>query len=220
MQFDLPAAIHDLVVARNKLRETYRKTGLTFTLDGNLIGDLGEAIAAELFDLRLEGRNARGIDARDNRDRTVQIKATGTGRGAVFRPSEERAAHLLVLDLDLENLKGTVVYNGPEEKVLSYMSDDWRGQRLVPMSFIKMCDADVNEEERLKSAVTLQAPSSNLTPIVPVNRQGTLCPACNEKNFILWPVGWDAHAAYACRGIAPGTPDQRKTEFKKLYLVS
>ena len=47
--FGLPPIITDLLQARNRLRDHYRSAALTFTLDGNLIGDIGEAVAAELF---------------------------------------------------------------------------------------------------------------------------------------------------------------------------
>ncbi|WP_292498840.1 hypothetical protein [Mesorhizobium sp.] len=60
-KFKLPPAIADLVAARNNLRAHYQavlprgasNVDLSFTLDGNLVGDLGEAIAAELFGVRL-----------------------------------------------------------------------------------------------------------------------------------------------------------------------
>ena len=58
LEFDLPPAIADLVAARNKLRAHQPSVGLKFPLDGNLVGDLGEAIAVELFDLDFE--RARG----------------------------------------------------------------------------------------------------------------------------------------------------------------
>lgn len=60
--FALPPVITDLVVARNRLRDHYRSAALEFTLDGNLIGDIGEAVAAELFGLKLSPRNGTGID--------------------------------------------------------------------------------------------------------------------------------------------------------------
>lgn len=62
-QFPLPPAVADLVAARNRLRGHYAAVGLKFTIDGNLIGDLGEAIAAELFGIVLTpGRVVEGID--------------------------------------------------------------------------------------------------------------------------------------------------------------
>ena len=59
--FKLPPAIATLVDARNSVREHYetvlRSQGsnveLKFTLDGNLVGDIGEAIATELFGVKL-----------------------------------------------------------------------------------------------------------------------------------------------------------------------
>ena len=72
-------------------REVLRKRGgdvqLEFTLDGNLVGDLGEAIAVELFGIRLvEAKSTEGIDGcAPDGSTTVQVKATGTGRGPAFR---------------------------------------------------------------------------------------------------------------------------------------
>lgn len=48
-EFELPAEIQPLLEARDKLRQRYAASGLCFTLDGNLVGDIGEAVAAELF---------------------------------------------------------------------------------------------------------------------------------------------------------------------------
>jgi hypothetical protein len=41
-----------------------------------------------------------------------------------------------------------------------------------------------------------------------------LCPACKEKEFAMWPEGWDAHAAHKCKGLEDGTREARKAEFK------
>ncbi len=138
--FDLPPVIADLIVARNKLRAHYRevlrKRGgdvqLEFTLDGNLVGDLGEAIAVELFGIRL-----------------VEAKSTGTGRGPAFRRTETRADHLLFLDLDFENAKGTVVYNGPEHHSVALLPDKFVGQRSLTRKQMRDADTLVKPEERL-----------------------------------------------------------------------
>jgi hypothetical protein len=107
--FSLPPAIAVLLEARNSLRKHYeavlRKQNsdveLKFTLDGNLVGDIGEAIAVELFGIKLvETKSTEGIDgyAPDGHT-TVQVKATGTKRGAAFRKTDTRADHLLFLGL-------------------------------------------------------------------------------------------------------------------------
>jgi hypothetical protein len=42
--FDLPEMVLDLVNARDRLAAYYRDSGRTFTFDGKLVGDLGEAL--------------------------------------------------------------------------------------------------------------------------------------------------------------------------------
>ena len=148
--FFLPPVITDLVLARNRLRDHYRPAKLDFTLDGNLIGDIGEAVAAELFGLKLSPRNGTGIDGHAPDGRSVQVKATGTNRGPAFRMVDTRADHLLFLVFDLENLKGDVVYNGPEEPVIKLLPTAWVGQKTVSMAQIRRADAMVAEEQRLR----------------------------------------------------------------------
>lgn len=148
--FTLPPIITDLVLARNRLRDHYKAVDLEFTLDGNLIGDIGEAVAAELFGLKLTPRNGTGIDGRTPDGRSVQVKATGTWRGPAFRLVDTRADHLIFLAFDLENLKGEVVYNGPEDVAIKLLPQAWTGQKTISMTQIRRADTTVLEEERLQ----------------------------------------------------------------------
>lgn len=43
------------------------------------------------------------------------------------------------------------------------------------------------------------------------------CPACRALVFESWPLGWDAHAATRCRGIAGKTASARKDDFKRRF---
>ncbi|MCJ8057176.1 hypothetical protein GB928_027720 [Shinella curvata] len=151
--FSLPPVITDLVLARNRLRDHYRSAALEFTLDGNLIGDIGEAVAAELFGLKLSPRNGTGIDGHAPDGRSVQVKATGTNRGPAFRMVDTRADHLLFLVFDLENLKGEVVYNGPEEPVIKLLPTEWVGQKAVSLAQIRRADAAICDGLRLQSVL-------------------------------------------------------------------
>ena len=146
----MPPVVKELVAARNRLREHYKSAGLKFTLDGNLVGDIGEAIAAELFGIKLVAANGTGIDGHAADGRSVQVKATGTGRGPVFRHVDTRADHLLFFDIDFENLKGEVIFNGPEHIALTKMPEAWIGQRPVSKVQIRAADALVPIEDRLK----------------------------------------------------------------------
>lgn len=157
--FLLPSAIATLVASRNIVRAHYtdilKKQGsavdLRFTLDGNLVGDIGEAIAAELFGIKLvETKSTEGIDGyAPDGVTTVQVKATGTKRGPAFRPTETRADHLLFFCLDFENATGTVAYNGPEHHVTKYLKPGVTGQRMVTRPQISAANALVREDERL-----------------------------------------------------------------------
>ncbi len=156
--FVLPPEIAELVIARNKVRDHYQamleaKGGtakLHFTLDGNLVGDVGEALAAEFFGIRLvDTKSTEGIDGYGPDGRTVQVKATGTGRGPAFRQTQTRADHLLFFDLNLEAQTGTVVFNGPEHLALGKLPDNFDGQRSLTPGQIRAANRDVLDRDRL-----------------------------------------------------------------------
>lgn len=149
-RFQLPPAIVDLVAARNRLREHYASVGLEFTLDGNLVGDLGEAIAAEIFGIKLvPARSTTGIDGFAPDGRTVQVKATGRGRGPAFRLVETKADHLLFFDLDFEVGVGQVVFNGPEHIATAALPTMFVGQRSLTPLQIRAADTRVAPADRL-----------------------------------------------------------------------
>jgi len=165
--FALPPAIAAMVRARNVVRDHYQQVlrgqgsevELSFTLDGNLIGDIGEALAAELFGIHLvEARSTEGIDGYARDGRTVQVKATGTGRGPAFRCTQTRADHLLFFDLDLERGTGEIAFNGPEHHVTRNLPREFRNQRMVSRAQIRAADLLVNAEERLERLAHMREP--------------------------------------------------------------
>lgn len=157
-KFSLPSAILELIAARDALKAHYQKiisynggrAELKFTLDGNLVGDIGEALSVELFGIRLvEAKSAEAIDGVAPDGRTVQIKATGCGRGPAFRLTETRADHLLFFDLDFTNCGGAVVYNGPEHYAFQMLPETFTGQRSLTANQIRRAALLVREEEQL-----------------------------------------------------------------------
>ena len=68
------SALRQLLRVVGRLRATY--DGKQFTLDGRLVGDIGEVLAAETYDLALLDGLQWHYDARDRNGRRVQIKAT------------------------------------------------------------------------------------------------------------------------------------------------
>lgn len=161
--FNLPPVIAEMAAARNLVRDHYRhmlrdkgsNVDLNFTFDGNLVGDIGEALAAQFFDVRLvEAKSIEGIDGYAPDGRTVQVKATGTGRGPAFRCAETRADHLLFFDMDLESGTGMTVFNGPEHYATSRLPEVFPNQRSLTANQIRQADALVKLEERLAFATS------------------------------------------------------------------
>ncbi|MBX7526526.1 DUF6998 domain-containing protein [Qipengyuania vesicularis] len=146
----MPTHVRELVAARNKLKDHFSDYDLRFTFDGNLVGDLGEAVAADLFGLTLTGRSNEGIDGYAHDGRSVQVKASGTRRGPAFRPVETKADHLIVLHLDYDACEGEVIYNGPEEPVVTQLlPGGWRDQRTANLRGLIKLNDSVADHERL-----------------------------------------------------------------------
>jgi hypothetical protein len=98
--------LDDLYTASDGLEQMF--PGRKFTLDGHLVGSIGEVVAAYIFDLDLNPASTLGHDARSQDGRNVEIKLT-QGRGVAIRHEPE---HLIVL----HRPKGgpmRIVYNGP-----------------------------------------------------------------------------------------------------------
>lgn len=157
VSFPLPPAIATQLEARDAVRCHYRGVlarmgsgvDLRFTLDGNLVGDIGEAIAAELFGVTLvETKSTEGIDGYAPDGRSVQIKATGTRRGPAFRPTATRADHLLFFCLDFAGANGTVAFNGPERDVTRFLPDGQYEQRMVSRVRLRAANALVSPTDR------------------------------------------------------------------------
>lgn len=82
--------------------------GRKFTLDGHLVGSIGEVIAAYMFDLTLNPASTMAHDALCPAGRRVEIKFT-QGRTVAIRHEPD---HLLVLH-PARRGNVRVVYNGP-----------------------------------------------------------------------------------------------------------
>jgi len=103
--------INELLAVTKSLRLKYKKHGKQFTLDGKLVGDIGEVLAAEKYGLQLLGENERVHDAREEATgRLVQIKSTF--KGYCYFPFGEPPEMYLCLQLDNEG-GVSEIFNGP-----------------------------------------------------------------------------------------------------------
>ena len=154
MEFDLPSQFKDLCNARDRIKEHYRSTGLQFTFDGNLVGDIGEALAAHFFGVVLTANGQHGIDGTVD-GKTVQVKATGKGLGPAFRYNAIWAHQLLFFSLDFDALRGCVIYNGPEAPVRGLLPKKYNNQRVVNFKRIVALGKEVPASEQLKPIIRL-----------------------------------------------------------------
>jgi hypothetical protein len=108
-KFELLAElIQKLYGVTDILNAEFASDGRRFTLDGHLLGSIGEVLAAFAFDLRLERPSKKGHDARTKGGKRVQIKLTAVDSGIALysRPDFLIALHLT--DGGIET-----IYNGP-----------------------------------------------------------------------------------------------------------
>ena len=147
LRFRLPEEVKKIAEARNALRNCYAKSGLQFTPDGKFVGDLGEAIAVEMFDLSI--CQGKGIDAYLGKI-PVQIKTTGRkDGGAAFRAvdlSHPKEIRLIVYYIDWDACEFEVLFNGLESDVRPKCKNR---QQEVRRNKLLRCNSEVNEANRL-----------------------------------------------------------------------
>jgi hypothetical protein len=148
--FTMVPVVRDFVSAHNGLRQYYKDSGLAFTLDGKLVGDLAEVIAADLFGLELCRNRTPGVDCHAPDGRSVQVKATGLfSKGPAFTPGEGRADHLIFLRLDFATATGTIAYNGPELPIRRLLPVSFTGTKRASLAAVLAADALVADRDRL-----------------------------------------------------------------------
>lgn len=137
--FSLPQPVIDLWCAQQALTKHYANTGLKFTLDGRLVGDIAEALALEHFELSLPAKRTKGVDALTASGDTVQIKASGLeNSGPAFTPGTGIARYLLFFRIDFSSGSATVLYNGLEAPVRAQLLPrEWTGTKVVNLSALR-----------------------------------------------------------------------------------
>lgn len=124
--------------------------GRQFTLDGHLVGSIGEVLAAELYGLTLLPASAECHDACCPAGRDVQIKLTQGKRVAMYA----EPAYLLVLRLSEGKLEE--VYNGPGLAAWNVCGPMQKnGQRSVSVARLRRLMDDVPERDRLTARAPL-----------------------------------------------------------------
>lgn len=148
--FALPPEFLKVYEAHLALKERYfEDTGLKFTLDGRLLGDMGETLAVLHFGIALCNKKFGEkrkpgvdgyirLDGPDTEKRSVQVKATGnTISGPAFSPGKGRAEFLLFFILDFDSGFAQVAYSGPERNIRKHVPEDRSSTYTVELSVVR-----------------------------------------------------------------------------------
>lgn len=142
--------LYDIV---DTLEKDWKDYPSHFTLDGNLLGSMGEVYAAEVYGIDLLRPGVKGHDGTkviDGEERSIQIKTTQwRAKNQVVGISSE-PEWLLVLQIDDEG-NFTTVYNGRGEKVWLEVKDKatYTKQKHISLKRLRELDAEVPDEERI-----------------------------------------------------------------------
>jgi hypothetical protein len=121
-------AITDLLAIVAKLQRTYPTR--RFTLDGRLVGDIGEVLSCELYQITLLDSSASRYDAVTSNDWHVQIKTTM--QNSLTFPSDFTPDYYLGIKVHQD---GTVeeIYNGPGDRIKNEILNN---RRSVPKNHL------------------------------------------------------------------------------------
>ena len=139
----VPELIRELYSIVEKLEQNF--PGRRFTLDGHLVGSIGEVLAAHYYGLKLLPASTKGHDATAVDGRLVQIKATQGTRIALRNKPE----HLLVFRL-LPDGQTNEVYNGPGELAWAIRGKEQsNGQSQISVSRLTQLMEGIPDTDRL-----------------------------------------------------------------------
>lgn len=142
----------DTTEVADKIRELYRITaeleemfpGSKFTLDGHMLGSIGEVLAADKYGLTLLDNSFETHDGKTGDGRFVQIKTTQTKRIALSSEPD----YLLVIKIHSSG-EWEEIYNGPGKLPWENAGKlQKNGQRAISLQKLwKLMEAVANEQK-------------------------------------------------------------------------
>ncbi|MCY4357310.1 MAG: hypothetical protein OXD01_07285 [Gammaproteobacteria bacterium] len=122
--------------------------GRHFTLDGHIVGSIGECLVADSYGLELVTASNKGYDAISKREgKKVEIKATQSNKVA-FRSKPE---HIIVIKI-LTDGSFEEFYNGPGDPVWQKFDGKpipKNGQYQISLNTLKILNKDVLERQKI-----------------------------------------------------------------------
>ena len=135
--------IKELYKITSELEQTY--PGRKFTVDGHLVGSIGEVIVAEHYGLSLLPNSTRTHDAISAEGKMVQIKATQV-KGISISSEPD---YVIVIRI-LSDGSWEEIYNGPGKPVWDNAGKIQKnGQRPISLSKLQKLMGSINEKDMI-----------------------------------------------------------------------
>lgn len=139
--------IKELYKITNELENSY--PGRKFTIDGHLVGSIGEVIVAEHYGLELLPNSTKTHDAKTSDGKMVQIKATQVKGIAISSEPD----YLIVIRL-LSDGVWEEIYNGPGKAAWDSAGKMQKnGQRPISLSKLRSLMSSVNINDKIARIV-------------------------------------------------------------------
>jgi len=151
----IPSAILRLLDIVHDLRRSFPQR--RFTLDGRLVGDLGEVMAEQAYDLTLFRQLTKHHDARAGDGRLVQIKSTM--QATVTFPVDHTPEHLLATQIHRDGTF-TEVFNGPgavARRAVQNRRPTKTNLHSVPVAALSRLNREVPDSARVPMRTTTSA---------------------------------------------------------------
>lgn len=140
---EIREAVKALQEIRTRLNQQFEHW--EFTLDGNLVGDIGEAYVFAHFDVTKIGTGTKDHDFEASDGKLVQVKMTQrTTLGLGLK--EPAFEYLVALYLDSDG-EIEVLYNGPGATVYTRPGKPHR--KSIPIKELRKLNMDVNDANRV-----------------------------------------------------------------------
>ena len=145
----LAETIQELYGIVRRLEDDYSDYNRHFTLDGHLVGSIGEVYAAERYGLELFRADQKAHDGMAPDGRLVQVKATQRESVGI----SEKPDFLIVLKID-EQGGISEVYNGPGDTVWELFANRKRpknGQYQISLARLRQLNEKVPSEKKISN---------------------------------------------------------------------
>jgi hypothetical protein len=144
--------IKQLLEITLSLKEKFKHHNKNFTLDGKLVGDIGEVLVAEYYGLTLYGDNKKVYDGYVTADATkqVQIKASFNNYFYFSKDLSNIPNYFIAVQLkedgtfeEVYNGKGALIY----ERMLSHLPNDRKHNYRLSVLKLKELNNDSDNEK-------------------------------------------------------------------------